>query len=150
MMQLLVGRPAFKDAGSQVFKYSRRAISSANLTIEHNKDASRFENRPANKDLVFGTVSRCRYNFLIFRSILVLVVSDAAEESVDSAKRSCSGTHARMFHHYDARLYSLFAFLVICCRRSSTDFVGPHADDRMDKRSKMGKTQDCSLSRLED
>lgn len=57
MMQLLVGRPAFKNAGCQVFKCSRRAISSSNLTIEHAKDPSRFENRPANKDLVFGTVS---------------------------------------------------------------------------------------------
>ncbi len=56
-MQLLVGRPAFKNAGCQVLKCSRRAISSANLTIEPTQDPSRFENRPANKDLVFGTVS---------------------------------------------------------------------------------------------
>jgi hypothetical protein len=58
LMQLLVGRPALKNAGCQVFKKcARRAISSANLTIEPTKDTSRFENRPANKDLVFGTVS---------------------------------------------------------------------------------------------
>jgi hypothetical protein len=57
MMQLLAGRPAFQNAGCQLLKYSRRAISSANLTIEPTQDSSLFENRPANKDLVFGTVS---------------------------------------------------------------------------------------------
>ena len=57
MMRMLVGRPTFQNTGCQLLKCSQRAISSANLTIEPTQDPSGFENRPANKDLTFGTVS---------------------------------------------------------------------------------------------
>lgn len=148
MMRLLVGRPAFQNVGCQVFKCSRRAISSANLTIEPTTDPSGFENRPANKDLTFGTV---RYACQSRHHPLRKGCFD------DSGPNDCHLLRSRQsgfFCHFVLRslcayCFSRFASHSLLSVVDTTDIFGSHANYWVDDRGKVGQTQDYSLSGLE-
>jgi hypothetical protein len=112
MMRLLVGRPAFQNAGCQLFKCSRRAISSANLTIESTQDPSGFENRPANKDLTFGTVSYAcqrRLSCTVVDTPLMSCFDDFGPGDCQLMK----SLQARLFRHYVECLLCSLLFLAL-------------------------------------